>query len=309
MRWEGFFFAKLACARYRQAMPHKKLTYGLSALVLIALIAAYVWFAPVTPIAETGFLGQKDIIAHRAGMGHAPEDTFEAAIRADELGATMIEMDVHETKDGYLVTIHDTTIDRTTDGTGAVADMTLEELQRFNAGYGFIDDEGERPFEYQNIVIPDIEDVFIAFAGGRFTLEIKPAQSNIPEKLCAMLKAYDLAATTVIVSMYQAPIDAFRAACPDVATAMTPDEVKSYMIWHAMGLAHWSDVKAEVIAVPEYFDDKPVLSDGLIKAAHARGLAVHVWTVNDPADIKRLYAMGVDGVMTDYIDRAVDVLQ
>jgi len=290
-------------------MASKKLTYGLSALALIALAAGYIWFAPVAPIAETGFIGQKDIIAHRAGMGHAPEDTFEAAIRADELGATMIEMDVHETQDGFLVTIHDETIDRTTQGQGAIVDMTLDELQSFNVGYGFIDEAGERPFEYQNIAIPDIEDVFIAFAGGRFTLEIKPEHSNVPEKLCEMLKVYDLTATTVVVSRHQAPIDVFRVACPDVATAMTPDEVKNYVTWQKMGLSHWVDVKAEVIAVPEYYGEMLILSESLIEVAHARGLAVHVFTVNDVADLKRFYAMGVDGIITDYIDRAVDVLQ
>ena len=187
----------------------------------------------------------------------------------------------------------------------------MEELQRFNAGYGFLDEVGERPFEYDGVVIPELENLFIAFSGGRIILEIKDEGTFAAERLCDMIKEYEAEKTTMIASYHQDAMEAFRVACPTVTTSMTIAEVKNFIAWQRMGLSNLAPVPdgAKVMAIPNDFDGEVIITDRLVDAAHSRGLAVQAWTINDFELMKHLKSLGVDGIYTDFPAAAKEALK
>src|SRR5699024_4611846 len=118
------------------------------------------------------------VIAHRGGRGLAPEGTLTAFDQAVSLGVDVLEFDTHLTKDGHLVVIHDDTVDRTTNGTGKVNELTLEEVQNLDAGYSFTDEEDEYVFRDQGVYIPTVEEVFQKYPNMRHLIELK--DTNAP---------------------------------------------------------------------------------------------------------------------------------
>lgn len=150
-------------------------------LVAILLLWIVFYFLPPFSTVETPYdhLERPLVIAHQGGEHLAPSNTLTAFLQAMELGVDVIELDIHMTKDGHLVAIHDDTVDRTTDGTGRVNDLTLEEIKSLDAGYYFQDDKGEHPYRGQGIEIPTLEEIFNAIPNMKWNIEIK--DTNNPE--------------------------------------------------------------------------------------------------------------------------------
>lgn len=244
------------------------------------------------------------VIAHRGGCGLAPENTIPAIRNAVEMGVDVIEMDVQLTKDGALVVIHDSTVNRVTNAAGTVRSYTLAELKRLDAGYNWTSDgENTHPYRGQGITIPTLSEVFDTFPDVRKSIEIKQPDTAAAIALCELIAECDQTDRVLVASVYGEAMDHFRRICPDVATSASKSEATLFFVlsMFRMGLVY--SPSAVALQVPEYSDEMHIVTRGFIDAAHDRNMEVHVWTVNKIADMRRMIDAGVDGIITDYPDR------
>lgn len=249
------------------------------------------------------------VMAHRGGGGLWPENTMLAFERARDLGVDVIETDVHSTSDGVLVVMHDETVDRTTNGTGRVNDLTLAEVKRLDAGYRWSGDGMKTfPFRGRGISVPTLDEVFARLPEMRFNIEPKQERPSLAKPLCRMIREKGMVNKITIGSFRQTVLDEFRRECPEVATSASPAEVGEFMrVYKARSDAAYRPVM-RALQVPEYVAGAHLLNKDFVDAAHSRNLQVHAWTVNETEDMRRLIGIGVDGIMTDYPDRLLSVL-
>lgn len=248
-------------------------------------------------------------IAHGGAQGHAPANTLEAFEAALELGADTLEMDLQLTADEQVVVHHDGTVDRQTDGSGAIRDMTVAQLRELDAGYAFTDDEGEHPFRGAGVTIPTLEEVFEAFPEAFMVLELKTdGGRDLVEPVAALVGEHDREGSVVIASFDLALVEQARRRLPDVATTMPEDEARDFHVWQALGLHRWWSPPGELVQIPEFHDGVHVASHRFFAAADEVGVPAHVWTVNERDDMHRHLAAGAHGIITDYPDRMVDVV-
>jgi glycerophosphoryl diester phosphodiesterase len=249
------------------------------------------------------------VIAHRGGRGLWPENTLYAFERAAALGADVLEMDLRRSADGELVVLHDERVDRTTDGSGAAAALSVAQLEQLDAGYGWTPDGGKtHPYRGKGIAIPTLTQVFQALPQARFNLEIKPGAAGAGTQLCRLIRAHGMDQRVAVASVAQGPMDEFRSACPQVATSATRDEVARFVRLSTLFLGALFDPRAEVFQVPERAGNYELLTRGFARDARRRNMKVEVWTVNDVQDMRRLLTLPVDGIITDYPDRLLELL-
>ena len=292
-------------------MRNKVAKFSLGFVALLVVI--YTVLALLAkPIPDHPFFGHYDgvlVVAHRGGRGLWPENTLYAFERAVELGVGVLEMDVHSTKDGALVVMHDRTVDRTTDGTGPIQDFTLAELEELDAGYNWSDDDGQTfPFRGQGIAVPTVAEVLAAFPDVLMNIEIKQSQPPIAASLCQVIRDYGMTERVLIASFDTDTIKEFRTACPEVATTAGEDEVRILFGLNLAFLGAIYSPPAEAVQVPEYSGDLHVVTRRFVHTAHARNMEVHVWMVNDADDMQRFLDLGVDGIITDHPDRLLALL-
>lgn len=288
-------------------------------VIVLLLAAAYAVLAllarPRPPHAYTQRLpGGTLVLAHQGGDGLWPSNTLASFEGAAALGADVLELDVHLTVDGHFVVIHDDTLDRTTDGTGPVAERTLAELQELDAGYDWVPAEpagagaAETPYRGRGIALPTLAEVLTAFPSSAVNVEIKQDDVEVARALCTELRD-QLATERVMVGSFHADaLRAFRDACPEVATSASPREVLTFFLLARARLQAVTSPPFEALQVPTERSGLTVVTPHFVKAAHARGVQVHVWTIDDVPTMERLVAMGVDGIITDRPDRALRVL-
>lgn len=249
------------------------------------------------------------VIAHRGGAGLWPENTLYAFARAQALGVDVIELDVRSTADGTLVVFHDATVGRTTDGAGRVAEKTLAELKRLDAGYGWSPDGGRTfPLRGSGLTVPTLDEVFAALPRMKFNIEPKPESPSPVQPLCRSIREHGMFERVVVGSFSQTIIDEFRRECPGVATSASTAEVRKFLALYKTGLGEAYSPAMQALQVPESAGGVRVLTGDFIVAAHGRNLQVHAWTINEMVEMRRLLDMGVDGIMTDYPDRLLSLL-
>lgn len=225
------------------------------------------------------------------------------------LGVDALETDIHRAADGHLVVIHDPYVDRVTDGTGLVAEMTLAELQRLDAGYRWTRDGLTYPFRGRGIRIPTLAELFAEFPDIWINVDIKHHETAVVDQFAAMIEAYGMADRMMVGSFDEATVWHFRSVCPEAKTAATLSEVARLLLMARLGLGRWFRSPATSLQIPERHGLLPVVSHRLVQTAHWHGIGVHVWTVDEYPDMKRLIARGVDGLMTDYPERLLRLLQ
>lgn len=249
--------------------------------------------------------GSPLLIAHRGGAGLAPENTLAAFRNAVHTwGADMLEMDVRLTRDNEVVVIHDETVDRTTNGTGKVGDLTLAQLQELDAGYRFVDPEGNTSYRGTGVAIPRFEDVLEDLPTARINVETKDGRSapglvDIIQRHGAqerILVAAEWEKNRRSVVSYEGPWGASRR-----------DLVWFFLLIHTP-LGRFYTPTCDALQIPETHQGIRLLSPRFLREAHARNLPIHVWTVDDPDDMRRMLAMGVDGIQTDRPDRLAPIL-
>jgi glycerophosphoryl diester phosphodiesterase len=227
-------------------------------------------------------------IAHRGASALAPENTIAAFERAVELGADVIELDLHMSQDGELVVIHDDTLDRTTDGSGPVHQRSLAELMRLDAGRWF----GEG-FAGQRI--PRLDEVLDRFAGKvPLALEIKAGSTFFPgieEKVVSALRERAAIDQAAVASFDHYALRRLKEIEPTIRTA-------ALLVGRPVSLsAIAGPAKADGLALEASFVTKTE-----VDACRAAGLQIVVWVVNDPAQMRHFIGLGVDGIITDRPD-------
>lgn len=282
-------------------------------LVILAGIYSYLAFQTGTRASERPiFTGQANrvlVFAHRGGGGIIPENTLPAFIYSSSLGADVLELDIHRTSDGELVVIHDRTVDRTTNGSGKVSEMTLAEIKKLDAAANFSADGGKTyPFRGKGFTIPTLREVFDVLPNSIFNVEPKRQGSEMAEPLCALIREKNMADKVIIASFTQAILDDARAACPEVATSAGPLEVLSFALRVRGGIGESYSPPMQTLQVPRSVGSIDLVTKEFVDAAHERNLKVHVWTINSPDEMRRLIDLGVDGIMTDYPNELMKLL-
>lgn len=244
-------------------------------------------------------------IAHRGGCALAPEETLEAFAKADQVGADMFEYDVHITKDGHLIASHDPTVDRITNGTGYINQLTLEEIKSFDAGIKFQDLDGNYPYQNQGVQLATVEEIFLLFPHKRAVVELK--DTNDPalyealiQEMWRLIKQYNMEDKVVIGSFDHAINQRFKEVSEGrVAIGAGESEASSYikkMLLHLNGLA---TTDSHSFQLPIEQSGIDLTQKNIIEGSRRKGIGVYYWTINDEATMRELIAKGVDGIMSD----------
>jgi glycerophosphoryl diester phosphodiesterase len=265
----------------------------------------------MTLMTGKGFLSKDRVLvfAHRGGQGLWPPNTLYAYERAVALGVDVLEMDIHATSDGVLVVRHDPSVEATTDGRGLIRELTLAEIKSLDAGYRWTADGGQTyPYRGQGITIPTLEEVLTAFPDAPLNIDIKPRDASVVTPFYQLLRDYHKLDQVVVGSFHDDQLRRFRALCPQAATAAGVAETRRFFWLNLFFLSFVYHAEATAFQIPEYAGRLHVITPRFIRGAHARNMQVHVWTVNDLADMQRLIEWGVDGIMSDYPDRLMALL-
>ncbi|MGW1715881.1 glycerophosphodiester phosphodiesterase [Streptomyces sp. NPDC002156] len=231
--------------------------------------------------------------AHRGGAADGLENTMLQFRRAVQAGYRYLETDVHCTADGKLVALHDSTLDRVTDGGGLIADLPWSDVQHARVA-------GSEP-------VPLFEDLLEAFPEARWNVDVKAEPALRP--LLDLIERAGCWDRICVGSFSEARVvRAQRLAGPRLATSYGTRGVLNLRL-RSWGVPVGVRRSAVAAQVPESQSGIPVVDRAFVRTAHARGLHVHVWTVNDPDRMHRLLDLGVDGIMTDHIDTLRKVLE
>ncbi|WP_142505334.1 glycerophosphodiester phosphodiesterase family protein [Melghirimyces algeriensis] len=234
-------------------------------------------------------------VAHRGASGYAPENTIAAFDKAVEMKADFFELDVQRSKDGHLVVLHDTSVDRTTDGTGYVRDMTLAELKRLDAGSWFSS-------KYSGEKIPTLEEVLERYRNKRINILIelkKPSlYPGIEQQVANLLREKHMdrwRGKVVVQSFNHDSIRRFHQTMPWVMTGA----LVSYTSYKDTGVTN-----EHLNTFARYADfvnpNKKLVDRDLVNRVHQRGMKILPYTVRSSEAADRLFHIGVDGFVTDY---------
>jgi len=245
------------------------------------------------------------VLAHRGGARLRPENTIAAFDHALELGADGLELDVRLSRDGQVVVHHDATVDRTTDGRGPVAALDATELARLDAGARFGAAEGF-PFRGRGLGVPTLAEVLARYRGVPLIVEMKANSEALAEATVREVAAAGAGGVVALGSFHPRLQRVARALAPDVPSSAARPEVRLALYGSWVG---WPIRRPPYRAfqVPERFGRYRVVTPRFVRAAHRAGVVVQVWTVNDEADMRRLLDWGVDAIITDRPDLAVQV--
>ncbi len=287
---------------------------GILTVFILTTLTLFLIFTPDAPSKKYYTdIHRPLVIAHQGGDGIRPGDTMPAFENAVDLGADVLEMDAHITKDGQIVLMHDEKVDRTTNGTGLIEDLTLGQLKQLDAAYKWSNDDGKTfPYRGQGIQVPTLEELFQKSPQMRYVIEIKLTQNPIDKPLCILIRKYNMQDKVVIASFHDAAMQNFRKTCPEVATSASRGEVTKFVLLGKVFLSGLVAPQYQSIQPP--YDPAeslniPVMTRRFIREAHAKNLAVEPWTVDDPALMKQYIEWGVDGIMTDRPDLMIQVLE
>lgn len=257
-------------------------------------------FGPGSPIRAVG---------HRGAASVAPENTLPGFEHAREVGAHGVELDVQCSRDGELMVIHDDTVDRTTDGEGAVEAMDRSDLEALDAGYAFTPDRGRSfPFRGRGVRIPTLEEVADRTGDLPMIVEVKSARAGraLGEWIGG---AGERHRRRIVVGGFE-PDQVEAAARAARWRCAYQDELLPFVLLGKVGLARLlsSPPDADAAMVPEKRWGLRVVSSGFCRRAHRAGMGVFVWTVNRPDRARRLLDRGVDGLVSDAPGRVLRVL-
>lgn len=289
----------------------RKALFWLTGSVAVIIVVAYVALPLLArPVPEHPFFSSDGplVIAHRGGGELWPENTLYAFRNAVDLGVDVLEMDIHSTADDVLVVCHNPTVDETTDGHGRIGDLTLSEIQALDAGHKWTKDGTNYPFRGKGIRIPTLEEVFQSFPQTRLNVEIKPSNPPLSEPLCQSIREYGMEERVLVASFNPTTMKEFRAACPEVATSATAPEIRWFLWMHKLFVSDLYLGVAEAFEVPETLGERELVTRRFVDDSQNHNIRVFVWTVNEVDAMKRLLGLGVDGILTEYPDRMLELL-
>jgi glycerophosphoryl diester phosphodiesterase len=251
------------------------------------------------------------LVAHRGGALLAPENTDAAFDRAAGLGADVIELDVRLTADGAVVVFHDETTDRITGAPGTVEGRTLAELAALDAGHSFTADGGATfPWRGRGLTVPTLAEVLDRHPGMLFNVEAKSPDPALAQALAEVLRARGRVDRACVGSADDAQGERLRGLLPSACHFLPSQAATCHVLAaHMGGDAHGCPEGYDVAELPLRTEEGlQVVDEATLRWFHRRGMPVHVWTVDEEADMRMLLDLGVDGIMSDRPDRLRRVL-
>jgi glycerophosphoryl diester phosphodiesterase len=231
-------------------------------------------------------------ITHRGASAYAPENTFAAFDKALALGASHVELDVHFSRDGHIVVIHDDTVDRTTDGSGPVASKSLAQLQSLDAGGWFSP-------EYTGQRIPTLGGLLERYKGRlHFHIEIKANAQGLSQRIADLVRGYGVADSATITSFHLARLEELQGYAPDLPSGWLVREMDDAMVAQGleMGLKLLSPHAESV--TPE-----------LVNNLHRKGFIVRAWGAGNEELMRRVVDAGADGLTVNFPDKLAEYLK
>ncbi len=249
------------------------------------------------------------VVAHRGDSAHFPENTLPAFLSADKMGVDVIETDVHLSKDGHLVVWHDPTLDRNTNGSGRVEDHTLAELKELDAGFTFTPDGGKTfPFRGKGVQLCTLEEALIACPARRFNVDLKSQGEATVDEFIAVVQRQQAKKRVVGASFSLSNLRMLRRKEPRIQTSITTLEVLPLLFGQKLRLLpKRKQTQPTLFQIPPHQWGITVVTPAFIETMHSRGSIIQVWTINEESEIRRLFEMGVDSVMTDKPELAIKV--
>lgn len=297
-------------------MKSQKTRIAFTAVGLLTILyITLAWRAQ--PVPEHSFFAQQDgvmVIAHQGGEWLRPSNTLLAFDHAVELGVDVLEMDIHQTADGVIVLMHDATVDRTTNGSGAIKAMTFAEIRELDAGYYWTDDDTTYPYRGQGIQVPTLEEVFQRYPAMRMNIEIKQETPGMVRPFCQLIRDYNMEEKILVATFHQSTVAEFRETCPHVITSMVEPEIQLFFGLNSFFLGALFQAPGTAFQVPltsslPVIGEVDVITERFVRVAHSHNIQVHAWTINETAEMERLIALGVDGIITDRPDLLLEVVR
>lgn len=244
------------------------------------------------------------LFGHRGAAGMAPENTLISFERALHDGATAIELDVQESRDGTIVVLHDDTLERTTDGVGPVRGKTFAQLIELDAGFRYTPDGRSYPYRSRSIRIPALEEYLSRFPQAKTIVEIKKLEPESLERLVDLIESVDAIHRVLLASESDVIMEHLRHLISDrglpVPTGCSYKEIFGFFqrLWGAAPV--FPKTLGHALQIPCAYEGKTLITQETVAAAHDLGMEVHAWTINDPDQMEQLFSWGVDGIVTDY---------
>jgi glycerophosphoryl diester phosphodiesterase len=239
-------------------------------------------------------VNERPVIAHRGGRARAPENTLEAMQLGMADGADAIEFDVRLSADGEVVVIHDATVDRTTDGSGAVERMTLADLRSLDAG------RGSSRIEAHQVArgacrIPTLVEVLESFPGTPLIIEVKAPAASIPTR--ALIEKHGAEARCLVDSFHSNALAVFRGS--RIARGASRNGVIRLIASSFLHSRALLPVELSALCIPHTYRGLPLPVERLVAIMRSASKPTHIWTVNDPGEALELWGLGVSGIITD----------
>ena len=252
-------------------------------------------------------IGRPLVIPHAGGDGLFPENTLYAYEHSIEMGGDVIDADVFLTADGVPIAFHDSTLERTTNGTGLVHDKSYAELAALDAAWNF-ERDGQYPFRGTGIAIPTIEAILRRFPHTLVTLDLKDLRTEAVEPLCTLLRLLGRTTDVYVGVDTNEQVMLFRELCPEVHTSGTDAERRAMRT--ARDAGDTTFVTNQLVGQPAFLADNGTkrISSDYLAYSHSKGIAVLTWVVDDPQDMTDLIKMGIDGIYTRRPDVMVKLL-
>ena len=239
------------------------------------------------------------LFAHRGDNVCWPENTLPAFRAAADLGIEYLELDVWLSRDGRIVVHHDMDTRWTCGRRACIPETAFYRLRELDPGCGFVDACGERPFADRGIRIPALEEVLDELPGMLFTVEIKQDSERLRELLLGLLDEKQALDRVLVASHQDSVVQRVREMAPEVPTNFGYREARELILRVEKGDLSGYVPPGSALQIPPVREGRTLVTPGVIRAAHELGVEVHVWTVNDPDDARKLLHMGVDGIMSD----------
>lgn len=247
------------------------------------------------------------LFGHRGASAHYPENTLPAFQAAIDAGVPYLELDVWATRDGVVVAHHDETLQRLCGDPRRISDVTLSELKALDAGFGFSPDGSHRPSSGQGITVSTLNEVFNAFPDALYNIEIKQESPAIEKGVLAAIESAGMADRVMLAAEQDSIMLRLRPLCSAIPTSFSFGELAAFFTWLQEGCRGDYRPPGIALQIPESWNGQLLVTAETVRAAHALGLEMHVWTVNETQDMERLLGLGVDGLMSDYPERLVAV--
>jgi glycerophosphoryl diester phosphodiesterase len=248
------------------------------------------------------------VMAHRGASADYPENTMAAFGAAVELGAAYIELDVHRTRDGEVVVFHDDDLSRIASDDRVIRELTMAEIETVDAGFNFSPAAGSYPFRGQGVRVPRLAEVLTSWPALRFVIEFKPRDSLIADATLEVVRRTAMERRVLFASEHLEPIQRVRTLAPQLPTNLPAAEIVTFVQGLPAGAPAYA-LAGDALQIPPEHQGLKLATREVVVGAHRNGLEVHVWTINDEAQMQEMLSLGVDGIITDHPSRLLSLLK